>query len=184
MFSYVSIYVVRYLCNRPWRPIELWGTQAPTFSRQSAYRWRWGCQLYAPAALYATEKLLAFISVRGWVGLRATVRLEGLGRLKNPMTSSGLEAATFRLVAECLNQLRYRVPPYIYIYIYIYTRVYIKPNYITGRLTRFWCMLCFVADIWTQVWTRDLQGIMHNCCPLNSDILQELYSFVLFKKAF
>jgi hypothetical protein len=38
------------------------------------------------------------------------VRLEGLGQLKNPMTSSGIEPATFRLVAYCLNQLRYCVP--------------------------------------------------------------------------
>jgi hypothetical protein len=36
------------------------------------------------------------------------VRLEGLGKLKK-FTSSGLEPATFRLVAQCLNQLRYRV---------------------------------------------------------------------------
>jgi hypothetical protein len=39
------------------------------------------------------------------------VRLEELGQLKNPVTSSGLELATFQLVAQRLNQLRYRVPP-------------------------------------------------------------------------
>jgi hypothetical protein len=35
----------------------------------------------------------------GWVDPTAIVLLEGLGRLKNPMTSSELEPATFRLVA-------------------------------------------------------------------------------------
>jgi hypothetical protein len=39
------------------------------------------------------------------------VRLEWLGQLKNRITSSGIEPATFRLVAQCPIQLRYRVPP-------------------------------------------------------------------------
>jgi hypothetical protein len=34
-------------------------------------------------------RFLVFISVRSWVGPRAIVQLEGLGQLKNPMTSSG-----------------------------------------------------------------------------------------------
>jgi hypothetical protein len=32
------------------------------------------------------------------------VRLEGIGQLKNPMTSMGIELATFRLAAQCLDQ--------------------------------------------------------------------------------
>jgi hypothetical protein len=34
-------------------------------SRQSAHRWRGGCQLYVPAALYPPGRFLVLISVRG-----------------------------------------------------------------------------------------------------------------------
>jgi hypothetical protein len=38
------------------------------------------------------------------------VLLEGLGKLKNPMTSLGTEPATFGLVVYYLNQLHYSAP--------------------------------------------------------------------------
>jgi hypothetical protein len=79
-----------YPYNRPWRPVGLWDVKVPTFSRQSAHRWQWGLP---------PGRFLVLISVRDWVHPRAIVHLERLDQLKNPMTSSGIEPATFRLLA-------------------------------------------------------------------------------------
>jgi hypothetical protein len=48
-------------------------------------------------------RLLVLVFIRGLVDPRTTVRLEGLGQLQIAMTSSGIEPATFQLVAQCLN---------------------------------------------------------------------------------
>jgi hypothetical protein len=81
-----------------------WGFQS---SKQSAHEGGKGCQPYAPAAFTPQEIFLVLISITGRVESRAIVQPD---QWKIPMTLSGIEPATFRLVAQFLNLLRPRAP--------------------------------------------------------------------------
>jgi hypothetical protein len=60
--------------------------------------------------LYPQKTFQVLISVRVGVDLRAILRPERLCQWRIPITPSGFEPATFRLVEQCLNKLCYRVP--------------------------------------------------------------------------
>jgi hypothetical protein len=83
-----------------------WGSR---ISRQSAHE---GGKVVSPTHRPSLPpgRISGTISVGRWVDPRAKMRSEGLSHWKIPVTPSGIEPATFQFVAQCLNQLRHRVP--------------------------------------------------------------------------
>ena len=80
-------------------------SRIPDFKTIDTWRW-WDYQPYITATFTPPGNILVLISVRGWVDTRTTVRPERLIQWKIPVTPAGIEPASFRLVVQCLNQLR------------------------------------------------------------------------------
>jgi hypothetical protein len=95
---------------RPGQALRIPGCWVSQISRQSAHEGSKVVSLTHQPPLPPQELFMVLISVTSWVNPRTTVRPEGLCQQQIPVTPSVIEPASFRLVAQCHNQMRHRVP--------------------------------------------------------------------------
>ena len=103
--------MVKQSLDRPGQSLRVPGVWYSQISWHSAHEGRKVVSPTHQPPLPPQEIFLVLISFRVWVDPRAIAQPEGLCHWKIPVTPSGIEPAAFRLVAQCLNELRRGVPP-------------------------------------------------------------------------
>ena len=102
------------------------------------------------------ETSLVIICIWGWFGPRTIVRPEGLSQWEIVLNPLGIESATFRLVAQWLNQLRHWLPPVpTFVLTVVYIRLSARPLDKVLHYVAFYLHCCL--QVLLVYWT--LQGV-------------------------
>ena len=147
IYIYIKVKVkVKQSRYRPGQAHGVPGVWGSKISIQSAHE---GGKFVSPThrPTLPPNKYLVLISIKGWVYLTDIMRPEELCQWKIPVTSSGIEPATFRLVAQCLNQLRHHVCLCMYVCMYVctYVRMYVR-TYVCIFLNYLLSMLHYICN--------------------------------------